>query len=117
MHCKVIDMISFDDRLDGIVRLVDLVRPPQAKEQQEEYIRPARVRIFENRIAFYEREQNDLLVERAQLVRDMEVFHAKVISENDRLNNSLINLEERIKRAEGIIRSSYKILEVERKNL
>jgi len=65
-------MVRFDDEFDGDdVKLIDIIRPRQ-KEPQEEYAIPARLRIFENRLAIFEFEQEDLTAELNELAKSLD---------------------------------------------
>jgi chromosome segregation ATPase len=100
-------MVRFDDEFDGDeVRLLDIVSP-RPKEPQEEYVIPFRLRNVENRLAFFERDQDDLSRELNDLVKDLAKTEVRIRHLRDEINGKnarRIHVEEQIREARKQLR-------------
>jgi chromosome segregation ATPase len=106
-------MVRFDDEFDGDdVKLLDIIRPRQ-KELQEEYAVPARLRIFENRLAMLEFEQEDLSQEINGLERDLDKLEIKL----EYARRDIENKNNRRNQVEAQIREERKQLRKEMEQL
>jgi hypothetical protein len=84
---------------------------------QEDYVEPPRINILKGKIAFHEREMEDLIQQRYDVIIEIEKCEELALAELARLNCSLRQVCSRLKQAEDSIKEDYSTLKKESENL